>query len=62
MTYIGSTRQVEVADQFEECAAVEIYVESLVDPLLISWNLTIIIIWQLCWKLANTRLERLDIL
>jgi len=36
MTYNGSTRQVEVADQFEECAAAEIYVESLVDPLLIS--------------------------
>nr|AAT38714.1 Putative F-box domain containing protein, identical [Solanum demissum]ABO92976.1 F-box domain-containing protein [Solanum tuberosum] len=36
MTYNGSTRQVEVVDQFEECAAAEIYVESLVDPLLIS--------------------------
>nr|AAT39292.1 Putative F-box domain containing protein, identical [Solanum demissum] len=36
LTYNSSTRQVEVADQFEECAAAEIYVESLVDPLLIS--------------------------
>ncbi|WMV28443.1 hypothetical protein MTR67_021828 [Solanum verrucosum] len=36
LTYNGSTRQVEVVDRFEECAAAEIYVESLVDPLLIS--------------------------
>nr|AAT38704.2 F-box domain containing protein, putative [Solanum demissum] len=36
MTYNGSTRQVEVVDQLEECTAAEIYVESLVDPLLIS--------------------------
>ncbi|KAJ8547900.1 hypothetical protein K7X08_021136 [Anisodus acutangulus] len=36
MIYDGSTRQLEVAVQFEECFATEIYVESLVDPLLIS--------------------------
>lgn len=34
MIYNGSTRQLEVVDQFEECFAVEIYIESLVDPLL----------------------------
>lgn len=36
MIYDGSTRQLEVVDKFGECAAEEIYVESLVDPLLIS--------------------------
>ncbi|KAK4707357.1 hypothetical protein R3W88_033084 [Solanum pinnatisectum] len=36
MSYNSSTKQVEVADQFEECAGAKIYVESLVDPLLIS--------------------------
>ncbi|KAJ8547899.1 hypothetical protein K7X08_021135 [Anisodus acutangulus] len=35
MIYDGSTRQLEVADQFEECYAAEIYVESLVDNTII---------------------------
>ncbi|XP_060215771.1 F-box/kelch-repeat protein At3g23880-like [Lycium barbarum] len=32
----GSTRQLEVVDKFEKCTAVEIYVESLVDPVFIA--------------------------
>ncbi|CAN4081243.1 unnamed protein product [Withania somnifera] len=38
MIYDGSTRPLEVVDQFEECFASEIYEESLVDPLLIAHN------------------------
>uniref|UniRef100_K4CFF7 F-box domain-containing protein n=2 Tax=Solanum lycopersicum TaxID=4081 RepID=K4CFF7_SOLLC len=38
MIYDCSTRQLEAVDHFEECFAAEIYVESLVDPLLIAQN------------------------
>ncbi|XP_060215770.1 F-box/kelch-repeat protein At3g23880-like [Lycium barbarum] len=43
MLYDGSTRQLEVVDQFEECAVAEIYVESLIDPLLIANHETTLI-------------------
>ncbi|KAM3304090.1 F-box/kelch-repeat protein [Capsicum chacoense] len=38
MIYDGSTTQLEVVDQYKECFAAEIYVESFVDPLLIAHN------------------------
>ncbi|XP_015080446.1 F-box/kelch-repeat protein At3g23880-like [Solanum pennellii] len=38
MIYDCSTRQLEAVNHFEECFAAEIYVESLVDPLLIAQN------------------------
>ncbi|XP_060214606.1 F-box/kelch-repeat protein At3g23880-like [Lycium barbarum] len=38
MIYDSSTRQLEVAVPSEECFAAEIYVESLVDPVLIAHN------------------------